>query len=132
MLLPPGFAPVFPYMTVRDAPALIAFLTKAFRATEIGRSVHASGRIMNAELRISGAHFMVGEPENKDQCRPGSYYIFVENADRAMAQALESGAKMISPVSDKPYGDRQGGVEDPVGNWWWISQRMVAGPYQHE
>jgi PhnB protein len=74
---------------------------------------------------------MVGEPENKSQCRPGSYYIFVENADRAMAQALESGAKMISPVSDMPYGDRQGGVEDPVGNWWWISQRMVPGPYKH-
>jgi PhnB protein len=32
-------------------------------------------------------------------------------------------------VADMPYGDRQGGVEDPSGNIWWISQRLVEEPY---
>ncbi len=27
------------------------------------------------------------------------------------------------------YGDRQGGVRDAWGNIWWISQRLVDGPY---
>jgi PhnB protein len=29
-----------------------------------------------------------------------------------------------------PYGDRQGGVRDPAGNIWWISQRIVRAPYE--
>jgi PhnB protein len=28
-----------------------------------------------------------------------------------------------------PYNDRQGGVADPSGNIWWLSQRLVPGPY---
>lgn len=32
-------------------------------------------------------------------------------------------------VADMPYGDRQGGIRDPHGNVWWVSQRLVHGPY---
>jgi len=32
-------------------------------------------------------------------------------------------------VGDMPYGDRQGGVKDPHGNIWWISQRTLHDPY---
>jgi len=32
-------------------------------------------------------------------------------------------------VSEAVRGDRQGGVADPSGNIWWLSQRLVAGPY---
>lgn len=32
-------------------------------------------------------------------------------------------------VADRPYGDRQGGVRDAHGHLWWISQRLVDGPY---
>ena len=39
-------------------------------------------------------------------------------------------ANLQMDVSDMPYGDRQGGVKDPFGNIWWISQRLVDGPYE--
>jgi PhnB protein len=35
---------------------------------------------------------------------------------------------MFSPF-EMPYGDKQGGVTDPAGNIWWISQRLVEKPY---
>jgi uncharacterized glyoxalase superfamily protein PhnB len=31
--------------------------------------------------------------------------------------------------ADMPYDERQAGVCDPFGNYWWISRRLVAGPY---
>ena len=60
---------------------------------------------------------------------PASYYLYVDDADEAMRTALRAGAESIMPVADMPYGDRQGGVKDKHGNLWWLSQRLVSGPY---
>jgi PhnB protein len=60
---------------------------------------------------------------------PASYYLYVENADAAMATAIAAGATKIMDVADMPYQDRQGGVKDPCGNLWWISERLTDGPY---
>ena len=59
----------------------------------------------------------------------GSYYLYVADADASVAQALGAGAVLEMPVQDMPYEDRQGGVKDPHGNIWWISQRLKSGPY---
>ena len=56
-----------------------------------------------------------------------AFYIFVENADSAMKQAISVGAVLEMDVADMPYNDRQGGVKDPFGKIWWISQRLVGG-----
>ena len=42
---------------------------------------------------------------------------------------MAAGATQVMAVADVPYGDRQGGVRDRHGNLWWISRRLVAGPY---
>jgi PhnB protein len=46
-----------------------------------------------------------------------------------MVRAVAAGATGILDVADMPYDDRQGGVRDPAGNIWWISQCLVPGPY---
>ena len=40
-----------------------------------------------------------------------------------------NGTALEMEAADMPYGDRQGGVRDPNGNIWWISQRVVHEPY---
>jgi PhnB protein len=47
-----------------------------------------------------------------------------------MQRALAHGATLQMEVADMPYGDRQGGVRDPNGNFCWISQRLVEAPYE--
>jgi PhnB protein len=47
----------------------------------------------------------------------------------AMARAIAAGATKIMDIADMPYNDRQGGLKDPSGNLWWISERLVDGPY---
>jgi uncharacterized glyoxalase superfamily protein PhnB len=41
--------------------------------------------------------------------------------DAVHARALESGARLLAPVQDKPYEERQGGFIDAGGNTWWVA-----------
>jgi PhnB protein len=59
-----------------------------------------------------------------------TYYLYVENADASVSRAVAAGAEPLGEVRDQPYGDRQGGVRDPGGNVWWISQRLEEGAYR--
>jgi len=72
---------------------------------------------------------MVSEASEAFPPMPASYYLYVEDADAALARALAHGAALAMPVGNMPYGDRQGGVRDAHGNLWWLSERLVEGPY---
>jgi len=129
MHMPPGFSTVTPYFFVADAEAFVAFLCAAFGGAEVLRSLRPDGRIANAQVRIGGSTVMVGEASPAYPPMPASYYLYVADADATMACALAAGGALEMAVQDMPYGDRQGGIRDPHGNLWWVSQRLVEGPY---
>jgi PhnB protein len=129
MQTPPGFATLTPYLFVTGAARFIAFLAEAFGAEEIGRSTLPDGRIAHAQLRLGNAMLMASEAVERYPAMPGSFYLYVTDVDATMARALAAGARLELEVADMPYGDRQGGVRDPFGNLWWISQRLVDAPY---
>lgn len=128
MRIPPGFNTVTPYLFADHAERLLAFLVNGLGGTEILR--HMDGdRIANAQVVCGTSTVMVSEASPSFPAMPGSYYIYVENADESVTRAIAAGATRIVDVSDMPYQDRQGGVRDPCGNIWWLSQRLVDGPY---
>lgn len=129
MTTPPGFATVTPYIFVDKADAFVAFLIEALGGEEVGVHYRPDGAIANAQVRIGNATIMVSEASGAYPAMPASYYLYVEDADAAMARAVAGGAAEIMPVDDMPYGDRQGGVRDPHGNIWWISQRLTDAAY---
>lgn len=129
MLVPPGFATVTPYMFAEDAERLIAFLVDGLGGQEALRSLRPDGKIANAQVRIGTATVMISESSTQYPAMPASYYLYVANAEESMTKALKAGAVLEMDVADMPYGDRQGGVRDPAGNIWWISQRLAPGPY---
>jgi len=45
----------------------------------------------------------------------------VEDCDAIYKRALEAGATLLMEPKDQIYGDRSGGVMDPVGNHWFIA-----------
>ena len=128
MRIPPGFNTVTPYLFVENAGRLLAFLVHGLGGTEILRHMNGE-RVANAQVVLGTSTVMVSEASRSFPAMPGSYYIYVENADESMNRALGAGATKIMDVRDMPYKDRQGGVRDPCGNIWWISQRLVEGPY---
>lgn len=128
MLIPPGFNSVTPYFFVERADDFIRFLVQGLGGEETLR--HRDGeRIANAQVRLGNSTVMVSDASPAFPAMPASYYLYVESADDAMARAIAAGARQIMPVADMPYGDRQGGVRDAHGNLWWLSQRLVPGPY---
>lgn len=129
MTTPPGFATVTPYIFADDAPSFCHFLVEGLGAEEISRDLDGD-RIVNAQFRLGNAMLMVSEAGRGFPAMPASYYLYVDDADAAQRRAIAAGATEVSPVRNQSYGDRQGGVRDPHGNLWWISQRLVEGGYQ--
>ncbi len=129
MLMPPGFSQVTPYIFAEDAVALVDFLVAGFGGEELQRSLRPDGAIANSIVRIGDSMVMVSDGDERYPARPAAYYLYVEDADASMARALTAGAVLEMAVADMDYGDRQGGVVDPSGNIWWISQRLEEGPY---
>lgn len=129
MHVPDGFAVVTPYIFVDGGDDYVRFLEAAFGATEIGRSTAPNGRIANCQMKFDSATIMISEASDDFPASSAAFYLYVGDADAAMNRALEAGAEKIMDADDMPYGDRQGGVRDPSGNIWWVSQRLSSAPY---
>jgi PhnB protein len=120
---------VTPYIFVDGGEEYVRFLEAAFGAIEMGRSTAADGRIANCQIKFGTATIMISEASDDFPASSAAFYLYVADADAAMKQALRAGAGQIMQVGDMPYGDRQGGVRDPSGNIWWVSQRLSDEPY---
>ena len=129
MHIPPGFTQVFPYIFVRDAAKYLTFLSEGLGGTVDSVHTAPDGKIVNAHVIFGDTTVMVSELNEQLGPMKSTYYLYVENADEAMARAVNAGGVQRSQVADMPYGDRQGGVIDPAGNIWWLSQRLFAGAY---
>ena len=129
MYIPPGFTTVTPYFFIKNAETFVLFLINGLGGHETCRSMRPDGKIANVQIQLGTSTVMVSEAVEKYPPMQAAYYLYVENADQSMQRALDHGATLEMKVGDMPYGDRQGGVRDPQGNIWWISQRTVQEPY---
>ena len=126
--VPAGFHRVTPHLTVRDAPAMIEFYTKAFGAVEKRRSPGPDGKIMHAEIQIGDSPiFLNDEFPEMGALSPLSanssvtLHLYVEDADKQFQQAVGAGAEVVMPIDLQFWGDRYGIVKDPSGHQWSIA-----------
>jgi PhnB protein len=129
MYIPPGFNTVTPYFFVEKAEDFVTFLVKGLSGIETCRTMRPDGKIQNVQVQIGSSSVMVSQASERYPAMASAFYLYVENADESMKQALVHGASLEMEVANMPYGDRQGGVRDQHGNLWWISQRTVHEPY---
>ncbi|HET7209315.1 MAG TPA: VOC family protein [Terriglobales bacterium] len=119
-----GFRIVTPYVIVPDAPALVDFMTQAFGATETYRAIGTAGGF-HCEARVGDSMLMIGGGGQgvswQGKPFPTSLHIYVPDADAVYEKALAAGATSIKKPVDQPYGDREAGIKDIGGNYWWIS-----------
>lgn len=125
--LPEGFHSITPYLIVPGVARLLDFLQKAFGARELGRYAAPDGRIMHAVVRIGDSMLEMGEPAAEWKPMPCGLHLYVEDADAVYASAIEAGGESLYAPDFKPYGDREAGVRDPCGNFWYIATRQEQG-----
>jgi len=121
---PRGFRTVNPYLAVTAVNTLLDFLTSAIGAEEIFRQPMPGGGL-HAELRVGDTMIMAGG--NRGTACPVALHLYVPDADAVYARALAAGATSLYPMTDQPYGDREGGVTDACGNTWYIATHRATG-----
>jgi PhnB protein len=129
---PEGYHTVTPYLIVQGAAQAIDFYQRAFGAKVLVRMDDDKGRIGHAELKLGDSVVMLADevPEmghKSPQTLGGtgvSLLLYVPDVDAAVAQAVQSGAKLKRPVADQFYGDRTGGIEDPFGHVWYLATHI--------
>jgi len=129
---PEGFGTVNGYLFVENPNELIHFLKNAFYAEEINRSTNPqNGDIANVILRVGSSSFMISKARGQFLNMRTAFYLYVDNVDEIHKRAVEYGARVEFEPADMDYEDRQSGIIDPSGNYWWISKRLVKKGY-HE
>jgi PhnB protein len=116
-----------PYLSVNDAASALDFYARAFGAVEVSPRIPWVGKIGHAEIEIEGARIMLADEfpgYNKSPTTLGgtsvSIHVDVKNVDSFFGRAIESGAKVVQPLKDEPYG-RVCKLEDPFGHSWFFS-----------
>ena len=120
--IPDGYHSVTPYLTVRDAENVVAFLQQAFGAEiALAPIKRPDGKITHVEVTIGDSRIMIAEESDMAKATPSALYLYVPDVDSVYRQAVKAGGKTIMEPADMFYGDRSGGVKDSSGNSWFIA-----------
>lgn len=124
--IPEGFRTVTAYVIAQPCAEVIEFLKTAFGAVEKGRYKTPDGKIMHAEVLFADCALELSDGSEQYPSRTGYFIITVDNADETYAKAIAAGATSVYEPSTHPWGDRDGGVRDVGGNFWFITTRRVS------
>lgn len=128
---PEGFGTVSGYLFSENPEELINFLKKAFYAEEFSRSINPqNGDIANVILKIGSSCFMISQARGQFLNMRAAFYLYVDDVDKMHQRAVDHGAQVEFEPADMAYEDRQSGIIDPSGNYWWISKRLVNKDYE--
>ncbi|MDC8004307.1 hypothetical protein POV27_09610 [Aureisphaera galaxeae] len=129
--IPPGFHTISAYLFAAQPEELIQFLKEGFFAEEINRTTNErTGEIANCILKIGESCFMISQARGEFSDMRTAFYLYTEAVDMLYQRALDHGAKDSFAPADMDYEDRQAGVIDPAGNYWFISKRLVNKGYE--
>src|SRR5262249_20344384 len=105
--VPEGWHTVQAYLHPHRAEPLLAFLTKAFGAEQIGNCGPPGGIIHHASAAIGGDWVIErGGASGEIQPSPTMFYLYVPDADASYWRAMNAGASSAHEPADQPYGDR--------------------------
>jgi PhnB protein len=128
---PPENTPrITPYILYEDLEGALDWLARAFGFKERLRMPEQEGRIAHAEMQLADGVVMMGYPgpEYKSPKRHGHVcqliYVYVDDVDGHFEDAKAAGAKILTELEDKYYGDRMYSAEDLEGHHWFFSQHV--------
>jgi PhnB protein len=134
--IPEGYHTVTPYLAVDDAARAIQYYERAFGAKERVRMDAPDGKIAHAELEIGDSVVMLSDPFPQASTKSpkelggtsASVFLYVEDVDAVVKQAVDAGATITMEVADQFWGDRFGSVTDPFGHSWSVATHVEDVP----
>jgi PhnB protein len=134
--IPEGYQAVTPYLAVDDAAQAIEFYKRAFGAEERMRMDAPGGKIGHAELQLRDSIVMLSDPFPQANSKPpkelggttATFFMYVDDVDKAVQQAVDAGATLTSAVENMFWGDRSGSITDPFGHQWQLATHVEDVP----
>jgi uncharacterized glyoxalase superfamily protein PhnB len=123
-------SPLSSFLAVANVTASMVFLERAFGFTRGVVLADADGHVRYAEMRHGQAAVVLirkGDAATPSGGAAG-LYTYVEDVDRAAAEARLAGAGVDEP-EDKPWGDRVAAVTDPDGYRWLLATFKKLAPF---
>jgi PhnB protein len=130
--IPEGFRSLTPYLIVDGANNFLAFIRNAFGASETFLMRDKSGAIRHAEARIGDSIIEFAEAGPGWSAMPAGLHHYVKNSDEVYARALKAGGTSLYEPANRDYGDREAGVRDPAGNFWFIATHTGGKDHRPE
>jgi PhnB protein len=122
--VPEGYHTVVPFLIVKEADQLLAFLKQAFAAKEDEVMRAPDGSIWHADVLIGDSHIMFSQASDQHPPMAAAIYLYLPDTDATYRAALAAGATSTMEPADQFYGDRTAGVKDPFGNIWWMGTHV--------
>lgn len=128
---PPENTPrITPYILYEDLESALTWLAKAFGFIERLRIPGQDGKAAHAEMELADGVVMMGHP-GPDYKSPKQHghvcqliHVYVDDIVRHFERARAAGAKILSELEDKYYGDRVYSADDLEGHHWFFSQHI--------
>ncbi len=118
--IPSEYGSLTPYVVTPRCAEAIEFYKQVFGATERMSMPMPDGTIGHAELQLGDSILMLASGGEQWPATSSLTCMYVEDCDAVFQRAVDAGATVLEPLSDKFYGDRAGSVLDPFGQRWSI------------
>lgn len=128
--IPDGFRSLTQYLILDGATQFLEFIQNAFGATEKFIIRDSDGKVRHAEACLGHSMIEFADAGPQWKAMPSGLHYYVPDADAVYAKALKAGATSLRAPTDQPYGDREGDVRDPSGNFWFIATHTAGKTYK--
>jgi PhnB protein len=119
--VPEGLRNVNTGFSVTGCAKFLEFLTRAFEATVKDKFEAPNGTVGHANVQIGDSVVECSEAHGQWGPRAVTIHLYVPDVDAVYKSALKAGARSIGEPKDQFYGERNGGVIDPWGHYWYIA-----------
>ena|ERR1700682_1936450 len=122
-------ATIVPILIYKDVGQAIDWLCRTFGFTERLRA-ERDGVIGHAQLAFAEGAIMLGRQGGPYRAPKGaevSAYVIVtvDDVDKHFEHSKQSGARIVQPPTNMPFGERVYTAEDHAGHRWTFSQHIA-------
>lgn len=125
-VVPPGYHAVTPWIIVKGAAQMVAFIERVFGGKERqgSRVMNPDGTIGHVEVQIGDSAVMLFDRKDSWMPTPAFIRIYVASAEDTLGRAKEAGATVVTEPTPLFFGEKASRLRDPWGNLWWVHERL--------
>jgi uncharacterized glyoxalase superfamily protein PhnB len=127
---------VIPSIRVADLAEALDFYVGRLGFNSEGAAEHGNVSVVRGDARVMlettadfyGDDYNAAIRQRLGSASPNALYMEADDLEDLYRALQESGAQIVDPLADRPWGQAEFTVEDPAGNWltFWKKRSETA------